>query len=202
MELEQRLRRALKITASEFNRALWHFDPAPGRDNTYPERMVSYYYVRALAKALPRANVFLEIPVTGRSQRGWDNHIDALVFDDDEAIVAEFKVAWAPSHWESIARDLKRLRGASVAKEIRKGFESAERVAPRRRRQFIFLGADVWRPERAEAWKSGKRAGNWTLPRSMLASQRDYVCVYPDKGKDFDGYYFTWALFHFDEMAA
>jgi hypothetical protein len=202
MGLEQRLRNALKVTADEFNRALYQFDPTPDRSNSYPERMVSYYYVRALARALPRANVFLEIPIRGRSNRGWDNHIDALIFNDREVIVAEFKVAWAPEHWESLARDLARLRRASVAEEIRMCFDKAERVAPRPRRPFIFLGADVWRPERAEAWKSGDNAGNWALPTSMLASRRDYVCVYPDKGKDFDGYYLTWALFDFNEMAA
>ncbi len=195
MELKQRLRKALSDTAGEFNRALARFDPAPDRDNSYPERMVSYYYVQALARALRTTNVFLEIPVKGRSKRGWDNHIDALIFNDHEVVVAEFKVAWAPEHWESLALDLERLKRTSVVKEIRKSFEKAERVATRRRRSFIFLGADVWRPERAEAWKSGEKAGNWVLPKSMLLSQRDYVRVYRDKGKDFDGYYLTWALF-------
>lgn len=202
MELAQRFRNALKVTAGEFNHALSRFDPAPDRNNSYPERMVSYYYVRALALALPRSNVLLEIPVRGRSKRGWDNHIDALIFNDHEMVVAEFKVAWAPDHWESLARDVDRLKMASVTKEISDGFDKAESVVIRRRQSFIFLGADVWRSERAEAWKSGKKVGNWVLPKSLLDFQRDYVCVYPDKGKDFDGYYLTWALFDFHEMAA
>ena len=200
MELVHRLREALKVAAGEFNRALCYFDPAPDRINSYPERMVSYYYIRALARALPRANALLEIPV--KSKRGWDNHIDALVFNDHEAIVAEFKVAWAPDHWEALARDLERLKRASVVRGIRKSFEKAERAASHRRRPFIFLGADVWYRARAEAWKSGKKAGNWILPKSMLASQRDYICVYPYKGTGLDGYYLTWALIKFDEMAA
>jgi hypothetical protein len=201
MELMDRIGKALKTTAVEFNRALSRFDPAPDRANSYPERMVSYYYIQALAKALPRASVLLEIPVTGKSKRGWDNHIDALVFNDHEAVVAEFKVAWAPSHWGALARDLQRLRRTSVTKEIRKGFEKAEAKAFGRRRPYVFLGTDCWYPARAEAWKSGTKAGNWVLPKSMLASKRDYVCVYPDKGADFDGYYLTWALTDFDEMA-
>ncbi len=36
----------------------------------------------------------------------------------------------------------------------------------------------------------------------MHASERDYLCVYPDKGRDFDGYYLTWALIPFREIAA
>ena len=197
MELAQRLSKALRVTSSDLNRALGCFDPAPGRDNSYPERMVSYYYIRALAKALPGANVLLEIPVTGRSKRGWDNHIDALIFNDREVIAAEFKVAWAPSHWVALARDLERLRGSSVAKELRTGFTDR-----RRRRSYILLGADCWYRRRADAWKSGVRAGTRALPKSMLASQRDYLCVYPETGRDYDGYYLTWALFPFREMAA
>src|SRR3990170_2564059 len=98
MDLAQRIRRALATTAREFNRALTCFDPAPGRVNTYPERMVSYYYIHALSRALASARVLLEIPVKGKSKRGWDNHIDALIFSDRELVLAEFKVAWAPSH--------------------------------------------------------------------------------------------------------
>src|SRR5258706_12084016 len=178
MDLKRRLRSALTITRKEFKHALDQgFEPTTGI-KTYPERMVSYYYVRAIAMALPRASVFLELPVIGKRERKQDNHIDALVFNDGEVVVAEFKVGWAPSHWEALARDFRRLSGP-IAKEIRKKFKGSPR-----RRAFIFLGSDCWRPERAEAWKSGKRAGNWKLPKSMLGSQRDYVCVYPDKGKD------------------
>jgi len=197
MELKERLRNALKVTASEFNCALDCFDPSPGRVNTYPERMLSYYYIQALVRALPHTDVFLEIPVTGKSGRGRDNHIDALIFNDHEVVVAEFKVAWAPSHWVDLARDFDRLRGRRVAQEIRRGFTDN-----RRRRPFVFPGADCWYPERANAWKSGLPAGRWILPKPLLAARRDYLRIYPDKGSDFDGYYFTWALIDYDEMAA
>lgn len=192
MELEKRLYKSLKVMAREFNGALDRFDPAPSRTNSYPERMVSYYYIQAIARALPGANVLLEIPVTGESRRGWDNHIDALVFNDREVVAAEFKVAWAPSHWVALARDLERLRKARVMREIRAGFSGRGR-----RRWYILLGSDCWYRARAEAWKSGKKAGNWVLPESMRASHRGYICVYPNQGKDFDGYYFTWALMDF-----
>jgi len=46
------------------------------------------------------------------------------------------------------------------------------------------------------------RVGKWILPESMQTSERDYLCVYPDKGRDFDGYYLTWALIPFREIAA
>jgi hypothetical protein len=198
MDLKRRLHRALKITTKEFTRALDSFDPTVG-DKTYPERMVSYYYIRAIAKALHRANVLLELPVIGKHEHKQDNHIDALIFNDREVVVAEFKRGWAPSHWESLARDFERLRGPNVAKEIRRGF--AGRQPPP---AFIFLGADCWRQEKAKAWKSGMRSGKqWNLPKPMLAAHRDYLTVYSDKeGKDYDGYYFTWAVIPFDEMAA
>lgn len=116
MEIAHRLRAALTASSKVFSRALDSFDPAPGAKNPYPERMVSYYYVQALAKALAPARVLLEVPVTGRSGRGRDNHVDALVFNDRKLVVAEFKRAWTPSHWGDLARDLARLRGP-VARE-------------------------------------------------------------------------------------
>ncbi len=197
MDLKQRLRGALRITTKEFNRALDRFEPTAG-DKTYPERMVSYYYIRAIAKALPRANVLLELPVTGKRGRKQNNHIDALVFNDREVVAAEFKRGWAPSHWADLARDFERLRGV-IAKEIRKGF-----IDGQRRRAFIFLGADCWYLEKARTWKSGVRSGQWNLPKPMLApaAYRDYLRVYPDKGKDYDGYYFTWAVIPFDAVFA
>lgn len=193
MDLEGRFRRALKATANKFARALTSFEPTFGV-STYPERMVSYYYIQALAKALAPASVLLELPVTGK--RGRNNHIDALVFNDCEVVVAEFKRAWTPSHWEDLARDLARLQ-SPVAREIREGFTDK-----RRRRSYVLLGADCWYRETANAWKSGSPAKRWNTPPSFLAAHRDYVRVYQGKGEDYDGYYFTWALSPFDEMAA
>jgi len=90
MDLKQRLLRALKTTTKEFNHALKRVEPTVG-DKTYPERMVSYYYIRAIAKALlPRANVLLELPVTGKHEHRQDNHIDALIFNDRELVVDGF----------------------------------------------------------------------------------------------------------------
>ena len=199
MDLKQRLLRALKSTTKEFKHALdQRFEPTTG-DKVYPERMVSYYYIRAIAMALqPRANVLLELPVTGKSGRKRDNHIDALVFNDREVVLAEFKVGWAPIHWEALARDFERLRGR-VAKEILKKFGDG-----RRRRTFIFLGSDCWRLEKARVWTSGRRSGNWNLPRPILATHRahrDYFPVYDGNGKNYDGYYFTWAVIPFDERS-
>lgn len=127
MDLKQRLHQALAITTKEFNHALEQgFESTAGN---YPERMVSDYYIRAIAMALPRANVFLEVPVTGKRGSNQDHHIDALVFNDREVVVAEFKVAWAQSHWDALTRDLARLQGP-VAQEIRRKFLISGDVAP------------------------------------------------------------------------
>ena len=197
MDLKKRLHRALTSTAREFNRSLDRFDPTIG-DKTYPERMVSYYFIRAVAKALPPANVLLELPVIGKRKHIQDNHIDALVFNDRELVLAEFKRGWAPGHWESLYRDFERLKGSNVAKEIRRGFRNDQH-----RRAYIFLCADCWYLEKAKAWKSGKPLGaKWSLPKPMLAAHRDYLTVYSEIGKDYDGYYFTWALIPLDKMPA
>ena len=192
MELQRRIDKALSATTEELAHTLDEIDPT---DNNYPERMVSYFYIQALARALKTESVLLELPVTGKRSQRANNHVDALIFNDREVIVAEFKVGWAPSHWEALARDLARLRGP-VAQEIGRKFYKKQR-----RRPWIFLGADCWKPHIADAWKSGKPAKGWTLPPALGKAHRNYVQVWSEKGPGFDGYYLTWALLPFDEMS-
>jgi len=195
MELKERIRIALEASAKNLARALDCFEPTIG-ENPYPERMISYYYIQALAAALEPSNVILELPVTGESGRGKDNHIDALIFNNREVVAAEFKRAWTPTHWEDLARDLVRLKGP-VSKEIHRGF-----FDKRHRRPFVFLGADCWYGEVANAWKSGLPSKGWSASPLFLEAHRDYHCVYSYKSKTCDGFYLTWALLPFNEMAA
>ena len=192
MQLGERLRNALKIGARDFSHALDCFDPRPGRDNSYPERMVSSSLRPGSRQGASRVRTCsLEIAIAGESGRESDNHVDALVFNDHKLVVARnsrfpgHPVTGYISHGIS-----ERLRGP-VAKQIRTGF------AVRGRRPFIFLGTDCWHRGGADAWKAGTKFGKWILPESMHTYRRDYVCVDPDKGRDFDGYYLTWALIPF-----
>ena len=199
MKLQARLRRELVVAAKTFDCALTHINPTG--ENNYPERMVSYYYIGALARALAPASVLLEIPITGKRSRRTDNYVDALVFNHRELIVAEFKVGWAQGHWEAIARDLERLRG-QVAKEIRTKFYNTSKRA---RRPWVFLGTDCWRENVADVWKSGKPGKRHSLPSALGKANvhRDYLCVWDDEtGPSFDGYYLMWALLPFEEMSA
>jgi hypothetical protein len=194
LDIKKRISGALSETAEEFEGALDDIDPTRGN---YPERMVSYYYIQALVRALKTTSVLLELPVTGKRNNRADNHIDALVFNDREMIVAEFKVGWAPSHWESLARDLQRIQGPA-GQEIGRKF-----LKKRHRKSWIFLGADCWYQHIAESWKSGEPIKRRALPPALgKACYRDYVRVWDLKGKDYDGYYLTWALFPFDQMAS
>lgn len=193
MAFERRFRGALEITAKEFRQALDRYEPTTG-NKTYPERMFSYYYIRAIAKALPRANVLLELPITSKHGHRQDNHIDALIFNDRMVVAAEFKRGWAPSHWRDLAKDLERF-GGRIADEIRSGFRRR-----RPRHAFILLGSDCWKLKHAKEWTAGTRSGRWNFPRTEF-EHRDYLRVYKDKGRDYDGYYFTWAVIPFDELS-
>ena len=197
MRLEERFRKKLGTAAKAFRHALNQFEPTSGA-NSYPERMMSYYYIQALERALAPASVLLEIPVAGKRGRGRDNHIDALIFNDSEMVVAEFKRVLRPSRWGELARDLARLRGP-VAQQIRERFGDDRRPP----RPFILLGADCWYEHDADVWKSGRRAKGRPLPPTLRTAHRDYLRVFPwDEGPGWDGYYFVWALLPFDEMAA
>ena len=196
--LRYRLRRSLERAAKRFNHALNQFDPTTG-EKTYPERMVSYYFVRAVGEALQGANVLLEMPVTIGGRQ--DNHIDALIYSEQEVVLAEFKRGWAPSHWKSLATDYERLQRVSLTKEIQSKFRIR---CPRR--AYIFLGTDCWVEWIGEIWKTGESSRGWTLPKMLHETTRDYVRVYKcepdDKGKGYDGYYFAWALAPYDRTFA
>ena len=187
MNFEDKIRRAVKAACPAFARTTEAFSLTFGV-NPYPERTISYYYVAALKEALKPANVLLEIPVAGLRVGRHDNHIDALVFNDRCAVMAEFKRVWTPDHWEWLADDLKRLK-TRACREISERFTDK-----RKRRCFIFLGADCWRLEVAQVWKTGIKTEKWKLPPVLLAGNRGYSTVWRETGKDYDGYYFTWAL--------
>ncbi len=124
-----------------------------------------------------------------------DNHIDALIFNDHDMVAAEFKVGWAQSHWDALAKDLARLQGPA-AREVRKKF-----IDKRRRRSWIFLGTDCWRQNIANiVWKLGNPEKRRALPAALGRAHRDYVTVWKDEGPGFDGYYLTWALLPFDKL--
>lgn len=198
MSLQSRLQKQIRIAAKKFNGVHRFIDPTVHKDGeggNYPERMFSYYYIQAIAAALKPATVLLELPVTGKNKRRMDNHVDALIFNDKEMVVAEFKLGWAQSHWDALARDLRRLRG-SVALEIQNKF-----IDKQRRRAWIFLGADCYRQSVAEVWKSGISLNKRILPCALGKSDfRDYERVWKDVGTGFDGHYLTWALLPYDEM--
>ena len=158
--------------------------------------MFSHYYIQALKKALSLGHVLLELPVTGRLGNRINDHIDALIFNDSELIVAEFKVGWAQSDWENLETDLVRLRGP-VAQEIGKKFTQKQRRHP-----WIFLGVDCWRKSVADTWKSGKPSIRHKLPDAFANARRDYLQIWKEKGEGFDGYYLMWALLPYDEMFA
>ena len=195
MSLQERLRQAIKAAARKFNRTIDSYEPTFDA-NPYPERLVTYYYVQALANALGSGSVLLEVPVTGSSGKRRDNHIDALVFSEHDLVLAEFKRAWTPSHWKLLAADLKRLQELA-GREVRGRF----RHGPQRR-AWLLLGSDCWREAVANVWKSGSAAKGWAVPTPFLRADRDYVTVYRENGQDYDGYYLTWALVRLGESGS
>jgi len=61
--------------------------------NGYPERAISYFYIRAIVDAVHQGTAVIEVPIPSDTTKRTDNHLDTLVFDDDVAILAEFKRA-------------------------------------------------------------------------------------------------------------
>ena len=77
MELTARVNKFVQAANADFARALDSIDPTNGN---YPERMVSHFYIRAIANALRTKSVLIELPVTRKTSQRADNHIDALIF--------------------------------------------------------------------------------------------------------------------------
>ena len=199
-----RINERIRANASLLDGARRHFRLAVGK-NAYPERTVSHFFIRALVEALspdPQANTpasgtgasaLLEVAVVSGTSGRVDNHLDALVFNEDTAILAEFKRAWSPSHWKDLAADVRRVRGL-VAQDI------GARFLDHGTRQLIgFYGVDAWRQSVVDAWSSGQSHRNWNVPPEMAGMQRSAHVVWrddsPDRtGKDYDGYYLLWAF--------
>jgi len=184
------LAHSIEVAATRFDAAQQAFRVTTKR-NAYPERTVSYFYVEALRQALGGAEVLLEVPIAGAASGRRDNHIDALVFNCDVAILCEFKRVWGPSHWQWLAEDVARI-GPSVVADIASRFTSGPESAPRR--LFAFFGADCWYEHIAGLWLTGTSDRRWLLPEVFREMTRGTHTVWRRPGEDFDGYYLTWAL--------
>ncbi|MEX1095820.1 MAG: hypothetical protein WED34_07200 [Planctomycetales bacterium] len=168
----------------------------------YPERAVSFFFIRALASAVGDrrgdGHVVLEVGVANEPGKRFDRHFDALVFGDEIAFLAEFKQVWTPKNWLWLADDVDRVHHfADQVLNRFKNRESAEQPGPSR--FFGFYGCDCWRSEVAAAWKTGDQFKRWTIPPAFLEMHRGSQTVWSvdggrKKGTDFDGYYFLWAM--------
>jgi hypothetical protein len=160
--------------------------------NAYPERVLSYFFIRAIADAKGGADVFLEVPVLNTKSGRRDNHLDALVFNNEVAILAEFKRGWTPRLWQDLAADVKRVRDV-VGGDVLKRFRDKKP-----RRLHGFYGIDAWRAPIADAWLSGTEYRRWVLPDvfSKMDRRMHFVWENPDKSKvkDDHPYYALWAL--------
>ncbi len=182
MNIEAELQRS----AREIDAAVSAFDVCDLARNGYPERMLTYYLIQAVARCLKRPQVLLEVPIRNPADTRDDNHIDAIVFDKDAAFLCEFKRAWAPRHWVDLAADARRVRA------LEDGL--GRRFSHRPHRLFGFYAADCWYKAVAAAWCTGTTYRRWQLPEVFRPMRRGSCTVFERKGTSFDGHYLTWAL--------
>ena len=182
MNIEAELQRC----AREIDNAVTAFDVCDLSRNGYPERLLTYYLIQAVARCLERPKVLLEVPIRNPADTRDDNHIDAIVFDDATAFLCEFKRAWAPRHWVDLAADARRVSAVEDDLALRFG---------RRPRQLIgFYASDCWQKAVATAWCTGTSYKRWQLPEVFRSMTRGSCTVSERKGTSFDGHYLTWAL--------
>lgn len=190
-ELVQAIAIQLQKHAAHLDGARKQFQFVPREGGAYPERAISHFFIRALMDAI-QGTAVLEAAFPNVVTSKNDNHLDAIVFNAEVAILAEFKTAWAPIHWHYLAEDAGRVQrfAPGIAKRFRDG---------KQRRQFAFYGVDAWRLEIANAWENGEAYKKWTLPPVFAPMRRGIQTVWRDepgdsKGKDYDGYYLLFAV--------
>jgi hypothetical protein len=159
----------------------------------YPERSISYFYIGALAEALNGGTAIAEVPFDNAEGSKLNNHLDAIVFNDHCAILAEFKRSWTPAHWMDLASDIERVD--RFANKLLTRFHDN-----RPRMLFSFFGTDAWRSEVANAWKSDGSYKNWTVPSEFQNMKFGSIKVWNGDDdleellrKNEDGYYWLWA---------
>lgn len=192
-DLFQRIRDALVKQAANLNTARQVFQIVPRSQGAYPERAISHFAIRAACDAVDGIAI-LEAGFPNDSESKNDNHLDALIFNDEIAILAEFKRAWTPSHWKGIAADAVRIERFGPA--ISKRFNDTDKP---KRRLFALYGLDAWRVEIANAWRDESTCDRWKLPDKFKAMKRGYVVVWTEPngrqpGTDYDGYYLLFAI--------
>lgn len=190
-ELFQEIKVQLRQHAAHLDGARQQFQFVPRPGGAYPERAISHFFIRALMDAI-KGTAVLEAAFASDKTKKNDNHLDAIVFNDEIAILAEFKTAWAPSHWKSLAIDAERIQ--RFLPDI-----AARFVDGKKRRLFAFYGVDAWRLETANGWvEIGQPHKKWTLPEVFHRMKRGIQNVWSEpgdtKGKDYDGYYLLFAL--------
>lgn len=167
----------------------FHITVDPG--NGYPERTVSRYMIQALVAAIPGSQCLLEVPISHPERKRQDEHIDALIFNDDLCVIAEFKRVYARHHWDWLGEDAIRLK-LRVAPILHERFKDG------RHRQVIkFVGADCWYADHARIWK-GERTDEvktkpGLLPPIIAGLHRDALTLRGHQAAGMDGYYWLWA---------
>ncbi len=186
--MNDRIANALSIASREIQRSAQSFQICDLGRNGFPERMVSYHLIHAIARTLDNPVTLLEVPIRNAANTKDDNHIDAIIFDEQTAIICEFKRAWAPSHWSNLATDARRVR--AKVNDLRRRFPSAPKT-------FLgFYASDCWVGAIANSWVSGENQyKKWILPEEFRLITRGKCEVSDFCGKPpEDGHYLTWAL--------
>lgn len=187
-DLFQAISARVRQHAMHLNRADEQFQiiPSEGRGGAYPERAITYFFIQALREAID-GTVILETPFQNQVTSKHEFHLDAVVFNDDLVILAEFKTAGAPAHWDLLAADFNRVN--AFAKVIDTRFRVAKP-----RRLFEFYGVDAWRERIAEVWLTGNPSHGWKLPDVFREMNRGIERVWTKKAADFDSYHLLFAL--------
>ncbi len=186
--MNDRIANALSFASRQIARSAQSFQICDLARNGFPERMVSYHLIQAITQTLDNPVTLLEVPIRNAADTKDDNHIDAIVFDEQTAIICEFKRAWLPSHWSNLATDVRRVR--AKVNDLRRRFVSAPEV-------FLgFYASDCWVSSIATSWVNGRNEyKRWVLPEEFRFITRGKCEVSDFFGKPpEDGHYLTWAL--------
>lgn len=157
-----KLDKIIETASDRFAHWVTTYRPWHGENHT-TERNLSFQLATAFLDLHENGIAFMEVPFTidtietvsdKKIIKKRSNHLDAYLHAEDFDLLVECKNIYAPSHIDSIVKDIERM-DQNLISQIHERYKKTKPV-----RTYGVVFAETWYPHVADWWVDNKNAGN------------------------------------------